>query len=49
VEGWGVAQAAEFLPNKCKALSSNSNTTKKIHTVIFQDYNIIKYFIMISI
>jgi hypothetical protein len=25
----GVAQVVEYLPSKCEALSSNSNTTKK--------------------
>jgi hypothetical protein len=27
--GTGVVQAAEHLPSKCKALSSNPSTTKK--------------------
>jgi hypothetical protein len=29
LNGWGVALVAEYLPSKCKALSSNSSTTRK--------------------
>jgi hypothetical protein len=30
-KGWGVAQVADCLPSKCKAPSSNPNTTKKLN------------------